>query len=337
MIRNSVITGDIHCNDYKPFSYITSEGYNSRFQKCLDTLEEMYSFAKEKKCERVFVLGDLFHNRSAIKIIIYDAVFRFFQNRTDIETFLIVGNHDQNTKDGSIHSLRPFKELTNVTVVDKPITIQNVFFYPYSEDSTPKIFIPADFFMGHIGVEGATIGASNFLFGENISPKLLKDYRECFIGHIHKHQQLGNIHIPGSPLQHTFGERDDKKGYLYVDKYYNVNFVSTKSPKFKLVEVSSESDIKGFSKNDYVQFVLKSKKVKNVDYKSLCPNCSIILDLPKKYEERLEIKSSENDFQILNNYVEKFSPYLQSQGFDVEMVRQIGNDILTQYEKRSSE
>lgn len=333
MIRNSVVTADLHCNDYKPFSTVTNTGRNSRFIECLKVLEEIYSFAKEKKCDNVFFLGDLFHNRSAIKTVIYDDVYSFFRSKTFIHTYLVTGNHDQATKDGTVHSLKPFEELPHCTVIDKPTKVENAFFYPYNEHPDPETFLSADFFLGHVGINGAVVGASNFVIGDVISPKHLRKYRESFAGHFHKRQQIDQIHIPGSPLQHTFGERDDEKGFLYIDKNCNISTKNTGAPKFGSVDVTSEDDLVGFDKKDYMHFVVKSKKVKKLDFTKYAKNCKVILDLPKKYEERLEIKSAESDIDIFNHYLQRFSPYLIEQGLDIEILQKLGKTVWEQYEK----
>ena len=335
MIKNSVITADIHCANYKPFSTITDTGRNSRFVECLKVLHEIYEFAEKKNCENVFIAGDLFHNRTKIDTVVYDDVYSFFKTTTNHHTYLVVGNHDQAVKDGSIHSLRPFADIHNVTVIDKPELIQNVLFLPYQDHLNLEYLYPADFLIGHAGVAGATVGASNFVIGETLTPKHLKKYKEAFLGHFHRHQQIQNtqIHIPGSPLQHTFGERDDEKGFLYVDNSYNINFVATHAPKFGSVDVTSEDDLVGFEKQDYMQFVVKSKKVKKIDFTQYADTCKVILDLPKKYEERLEIKSAESDVDIFNNYLQKFKDPLIEQGLDIEKLSILGKQVWEQYER----
>lgn len=333
MIKNSVITADIHCFAYKPFSTITDTGRNSRFVECLKVLDEIYTFAEKKKCENVYIAGDLFHNRSKIDTVVYDDVYSFFKTVDHFHTYLLVGNHDQAVKDGSIHSLRPFAELHNIDVIDHPLTIENVLFVPYQDHFNVDLLTPADFFIGHAGVTGATVGASNFTIGEVLSPKHLRQYKKAFLGHFHKNQQIDNIYIPGSPLQHTFGERDDDKGFYYVDDKYNVDFVRTSAPRFGSVDVTSEDDLVGFDEKDYMQFIVKSKKVKKVDFTKYAKNCKVILDLPKKYEERLEIKSAESDVDIFNHYLQQFKTPLIEQGLDIETLSTLGAQVWERYEK----
>ena len=333
MIRDSVITADIHCANYKPFSSVDSSGRNTRFVACLNVLDEIYSFAKEKRCKNVFIAGDLFHTRGKIDTVIYDSIYQFLKKSGDVRTYLVVGNHDQAVKNGSVHSLRPFRELPHVEVIDTPTTIKNVLFLPYQEKVDFDTFTSADYLVGHMGVSGAVVGASNYEIGEEVGLKHLKKYKLAFLGHFHKGQSLGNVHIPGSPLQHTLGEREDKKGFLYVDYYYNMKVIETHAPKFKMIDVADPKDVTGFDKDDYVQFVVKSKKLKFYDFGAVSNNLKVTVDLPKTFEERLEIKPEESDLQILENYIQKFKEPLLNQGLNLEKMKILGKNIWEKYEK----
>jgi DNA repair exonuclease SbcCD nuclease subunit len=333
MIRNSVITADLHIHNYKPFSSVDSSGRNTRFVACLNVLSEIFSFAKDTNCKNVFIAGDLFHTRGKIDTIIYDAVYSFIKKESDVHIYLVVGNHDQAVKNGDIHSLRPFRELPHVEVIDIPTTIKNVLFLPYQEKIDFNTFTSAEYLVGHMGVSGATVGASNYEIGEEVSLKHLKKYKLAFLGHFHKGQTLGNVYIPGSPLQHTFGEREDKKGFLHVDHNYNIKWVETHAPKFKLVEVADPADVGGFDKDDYVQFVVQSKKLKFFDFSKVSSNYKVTVDLPKVFEERLEIKPEESDIQILENYIQKFKEPLLNQGLNLEKLKTLGKYIWEKYEK----
>lgn len=337
MIKNSVITADIHCANYKQFSTIDSDGRNTRFLECVKVLSEIYKYAREKHCDRVFILGDLFHTRGKIDTVIYDYVFDFLKVNNDFRTYLVVGNHDQAVKNGSVHSLRPFKELPHIEVIDIPKTINNILFLPYQEHLNLSILTPAEYLMGHAGLAGAIVGASNYTIGETLTLKHLKNYKKAFLGHFHKYQILGNAYIPGSPLQHTSGEREDLKGFFYVNNTYDIKFVETAAPKFKVIEVADPADVTGFNNDDYVQFIIKSKKVKFFDFSTVSTNYKITIDLPKKFEERLEIKPEESDIQILENYIQKFKDPLISQGLNLEKMKELGKQIWNKYEKDGAE
>ena len=77
----------------------------------------------------------------------------------------------------------------------------------------------------HISVEGATYGSErSVLVGEDIvlprSSLALPAFQYVALGHIHKHQILGDMPplvYPGSIERVDFGEESDDKGYMYVE------------------------------------------------------------------------------------------------------------------------
>ncbi len=77
----------------------------------------------------------------------------------------------------------------------------------------------------HLSVEGATYGSErSVLVGEDIvlprSSLALPAFQYVALGHIHKHQILGDsppLVYPGSIERVDFGEESDEKGYMYVE------------------------------------------------------------------------------------------------------------------------
>lgn len=335
MIKNSIITSDLHCANWKPFGISLSDGFNSRLQQCLNVLDEIFTYAEQNKATNVFILGDLFHTRGRVETTVYDIVYKTIKSKAEqgFSIYLLVGNHDQATKAGEIHALLPFQEIVNVTIIDTPQLLGNVYFVPYSEHIDIENFKKTDYLLGHFGVSGAVVGSSNYVIGETVTLKHLKDYKKVFLGHFHKNQVLGNTYLPGAPLQHTFGDREDTKGFYHIDENYNVKFIETTAPKFKSVDVANTTDVTGFEKDDYVQFVIKSKKVKAFDFSKVSSNYKTTLDLPKNFEERLEIKSEESDVQILENYLQKFREPLLAQGLNLEKMKILGKRIWEKYEQ----
>jgi len=93
MIRNSVITADLHCTNWKPFGLPLSDGINSRMKNCLNVLEEIFQYATKNKILKVFILGDIFHVRGRIETTVYDSVYSFIKNkaRLGFEIYIVVG------------------------------------------------------------------------------------------------------------------------------------------------------------------------------------------------------------------------------------------------------
>jgi exonuclease SbcD len=81
--------------------------------------------------------------------------------------------------------------------------------------------------LSHLNIEGAQIGSESQEMAKGIDISLPIDRLKAlnplliFNGHYHKPQTIKKtdleIHIPGSPLRFTFGEKDDEKGFILVE------------------------------------------------------------------------------------------------------------------------
>jgi DNA repair exonuclease SbcCD nuclease subunit len=75
-----------------------------------------------------------------------------------------------------------------------------------------------DFVFGHLSIEGVKTGPSNFMLAGTVTKDLINKNFEAdkiILGHIHKPQKSGDIYYCGSPDYLNFGERNEKKRFLY--------------------------------------------------------------------------------------------------------------------------
>jgi len=176
---------------------------------------------------------------------------------------LLVGNHDQDTKQGDIHACYAFESV--VQVMDRgnwycfeeemPGAPQlHVFAIPFHTDAEKieKLLKFAETTMpshvhtcclAHIGVSGAKAGSNFVLISkDNIStiPLTKPGFDQVFLGHYHQHQMLTpNIRYLGSTHQHNWGDAGQSRGYWIWETDPNpkelgkVEFHEVKSaPKF---------------------------------------------------------------------------------------------------------
>lgn len=159
-------------------------------------------------------LGDMLDTKEVVRSRCLNFWYDYFKS-SKLSHIVIVGNHDWQNLECEDHSLRPLKELPNVTIVDRPISIGPMDFLPYYHDLsklkailkrlTGKILFlhqginGYDFGNGHVeqrGLEGGDLPAG---------PNLI------ISGHFHKYQADGRLVYLGTPISHSFGESDQVK------------------------------------------------------------------------------------------------------------------------------
>ena len=248
-----------------------------KLDACIDAVKWVYEECADRDIHTVVFLGDLFHSRNQINVYAYDIVHDIVRQGTtdkDIRSIMLVGNHDMFYRDKwSVTSLGPFREIADV--IDKPITLN--FDDGTQADALPYVRNPAGaikehfkgrkrppILFGHCSVSGAVV---NTLYGtkyvdtlveeiEEIDPAAFKKYGQVLLGHFHARQTLGNISYVGSPLQLSFGEAMDDKGFTIIDTHtLKMEFVENKkSPKY-LVLPYDQDLTKVDVKNAYVRFL----------------------------------------------------------------------------------
>jgi DNA repair exonuclease SbcCD nuclease subunit len=118
------IVADVHVDNFRKFGGPIVAGVNRRGKEVLTSLRCAYQFAKNAKCDRFIVLGDLFHSSkpspqliSQVASILVPQVQTVPVMRTD----LMVGNHDQVSMAVMDNAMSPFTFM-GVRVIDEPGT-----------------------------------------------------------------------------------------------------------------------------------------------------------------------------------------------------------------------
>jgi DNA repair exonuclease SbcCD nuclease subunit len=212
-----LIFSDPHCHAFRPESELLPSGLNSRLQDSLNVLEQIYVLCRKHEVDCVLCGGDLFHARAVISVstfnLVYEAIAKI---KTVVNDFiLVVGNHDQANKIGTVHATQTFQAI--VTVVDTPAWVSvdpdvNIFCVPFSENREDIVNAIAEgvqeapqgtkILLGHFGVSGAEPG-SNFVLTSSDIPTLpelqYNKFTQVFLGHYHKPQELlSNVRYIGA-------------------------------------------------------------------------------------------------------------------------------------------
>lgn len=326
-----LIAGDLHLHAWPAWASVDDSGLNSRLLDQLTVLAQIQKYCADHDVEALCFLGDLFHSRSKLDVeVIWSAIQAFEQlSRTVPTVMTLVGNHDQALRSGGIHSLDALRP--NVLVVDTPRTVTlcegvRAHCHPFTTETDAfcawtKQLGQAELFLGHQGIDGATVGAYEVpLKAEvKVSDLPLDRVRYAFLGHYHAPQAIAeNAFYAGSLLQLDMGERKEAKSFIVLDTdSWTFKRVPTIGPKFKLYESVSkfESDLKRKKcdvKRDFIRVHGPAPEIKK-----LCeefPRIQGVAEAPVRAQApRVQASIAASDRELLEAYITRANPALDKQ------------------------
>lgn len=236
----------------------------------------------------IIFMGDFFDSRASIDVKTLNQATESLYDLADSvdNVIMILGNHDIYLRDStSIHSLFAFTGHNSITVVDKPLFINDIAFLPWNFGCAngDKIDVPtnlkymfchhnfpADFFMSgskHKKNKADTYTDLNkyeveFGLQNNIVETIINNSGVIFSGHIHKRVEIPvsnttKIIIEGSPYETSWGwgfDGVDCGAYIVDFSSGEYKFVSNPNNK-KHVELHTsnfENDIKTIEMNSSI-------------------------------------------------------------------------------------
>jgi len=218
-------------------------------------VNQFVPYLKENKIKRIFILGDVFDNRSSINTKIQNEVFNIFNDYfKDFEIFILVGNHDCYFNSTiNVNSIKFLGKFENITIVEENMIIENngkkilltpwiVNFSDFIDYISDKEF---DVSFGHYNVKGfhynkyktSEDGLDGSLFGNKC--------KKVFSGHFHirSKQTFKDCEIIyiGSPYQITRNDRDEERGFVilntddltyeHIDNTISMKFIKLQFPQ----------------------------------------------------------------------------------------------------------
>lgn len=173
-------------------------------------------------------LGDWNENRSAINIATINYSYQGAKrlNALGLPVFFVVGNHDlyhRHTRE--VHSIAPFNEFSNFTIIDQPTVIQHIgdgaLFSPYLfHDEYPGMgeHLALPFWAGHFEFKGFRITGYDIRMPTGPDPTDFSGPKRIFSGHFHQRQTENNITYIGNTFPMDFGDANDfKRGMATYD------------------------------------------------------------------------------------------------------------------------
>lgn len=212
-----IVTADIH------------NGYPGRLRDTIWAMRKMSKFARENDCEKVIVLGDMFHNRDHITIDVLNSVFDFFES-VEEEWIIFPGNHDMFMKVGwDVNSVRPLKAHANVINDISRFSLDGrgfvvVPFMHYESEYMDIIrhlesrYDENDVILTHIGVNNAVSNSCFLLKNWSAVNFASSKFNLVLTGHYHNYQVIDDkVCYPGSPIPFKFDEGMVPHGFLLMD------------------------------------------------------------------------------------------------------------------------
>jgi DNA repair exonuclease SbcCD nuclease subunit len=192
---------------------------------------EFFPYLKKHKIDTVLCCGDLFDTRKFSNHVILDMWNkRFFNYMRDeeIEFHLILGNHDLALRNSlEVNSPTLFlSHYKNIIIYDKPTTVTwdktEICFLPWicesnSKDSMDQIlFTPAQIAFGHLELANFEMHKGQVQH-EGMDAKLFNRFEAVYSGHYHHRSTSGNVSYLGCPMEFTWIDFDDPKGFHIFD------------------------------------------------------------------------------------------------------------------------
>jgi DNA repair exonuclease SbcCD nuclease subunit len=339
-MSKALIWSDLHIHDHKDRA--------DRLQNCIDVLNWIFEKADENKCEYIFFLGDLFHERAKIDVKNYMKTFEVFMNHmirdaADRDMYLLVGNHDMYHKERwDVNSIKPLTAIPRVHLIDSPQQIvlgnRKIDWMPHTENPIKELCElkeknggAGDVLLGHMSVNGAML---NTCYGTKadvvveydndmlpVDASIFSDWEMTFLGHYHGAQNINNkVEYVGSPLQLTFGEAFQEKHIVVLDldtlekKYIKNDF----SPKHYIVSVKDIVDENYDLNGNFIRVVVDQMSSRDlIDLKrDIVKNYKVLSLDTKQVEKKTDQDEAvmERAQEILLNIEDMLEKYIKERG-----------------------
>ncbi len=299
-------------------------------QEIDELITELIKVSEDISPDLIVILGDVLDQHEKIHVEPLSKVTEMFSKLEKIAPiYSLVGNHDRRNNSDFLTEMHPFTAIKhwndNITIVDKVIKSNikghNFVFVPYVSpgrfmealntiedplDNVTAIFAHQEFFKAKMGAVTSNVGDKWDL----TNPLVIS-------GHIHDYDILQkNIIYVGTPIQHAFGDRDDKTISLFKwkSKYdfkeqrislnlkrkflYNINYddflkwkIPNKKGIFKLVISGTTTEIQTIiklpktSQLERDKVIIKYKTINNYNPDKNIPKMDKISFLESLYSE----------------------------------------------------
>ncbi len=248
-------------------------GHPERLNDLVWAFNKLLDYCVSKDIKKIFMLGDLTHNREYITHDVSNAVTELMQRMCDlnIEMVLFPGNHDMfNRFNWEITSLKLFRKYISLieNVSNFEFAGRKFWCVPFIEseqiymkviDTINNKISKDDVLLTHIGISSATYNMCFLVQNWSVVDFEKTNFSRIYAGHFHCHQKVGEKSwYPGSPLAFRFDEGVVNHGFIVYDaKENNHEFVEFND----LSESGSPPD---FITSDDIDSIIDNVKGNNI-------------------------------------------------------------------------
>ena len=199
-------------------------------EDCIRFLEWFKEQVKaDPEIDHIMFLGDWNENRSALNIetLNYSYQGAKLLDSIGLPVFFIIGNHDlyrRHTRD--VHSVIPYQELNNFTLIAEPVVIEEIgnggaLVCPYlfhKEYPQLKKYLNLETWWGHFEFKGFVITGYSITMPTGPDPLEYKGPKHIVSGHFHKRQAHEQVIYVGNTFPMDFGDAgDNNRGMTTYD------------------------------------------------------------------------------------------------------------------------
>ena len=349
---------DLHAHPYSNGS-VLEHGTNSRVLDAVGVIKQVYQHARDCGAKWVLFGGDLFDRRKSIDVDTYNKIHQTIlsESRDGVKSILLVGNHDQANRSGTIHALERFNSSSSCFVADEPKWWPldkrlgvGLFTVPYYDDgeviaahalegiNNKPDWVKKSILLIHYGVQGAKIGPGDYVIPCELSLPMLHPDRWdiIFSGHYHIGQQIGSkFHYIGSAMQHRWDDVGFEKSFVVCDsKDMSITRERCSAPEFMVLEGGADGrDVC----NKFVRVVTKSELAED-EKKELSDNLLSSGALTVEFRftpedktislQRVELSEEKGFYGVLEDYAN--SDIISTESLDVSKLISMGKKILSE-------
>jgi len=318
-----------------------SLNFHRYYEKFFD--EVFFPFIDEHKIDIIFQLGDLFDRRKYINFNSLYLTRKYFFDRLkdrSVKLHTLLGNHCvfyKNTLYVNSSQLL-LNEYENITVYNEPTTIQideiNIDIIPWICDDNNEQTVKflknsrSEICFGHFELAGFEMDRGN-ICNDGFDKSKLSKYDVVLSGHFHHKSTDGQITYVGTPIEMTWADHNDKRGFHVFDtETRELTFVPNPYRMFhKISYDDTQQDFdywKNFEygelKDCYTKIIVVNKQnpylfdtvVENL-YKVEVAHITIVEDIvDTELEDDEIIKQAEDTITILNKFIDGLTLNVES-------------------------
>lgn len=189
---------------------------------CGAVIELIKKVARAEEIQEVWFSGDQHHNHDLVRLSVmhwWRVAFKSLKSE-GINSYCLVGNHDQSAPGSNIHAMMAYEGLPGVKIIDTPTVRHGVLMIPYVHEEKEfqdvclkHAHVPTA--LCHQTFDGSTY-ENGFLASDGFNPNLPP--QELLIsGHIHTGQEFGKVWYVGAPRWRSLSDANVERSIWVLE------------------------------------------------------------------------------------------------------------------------